>query len=313
MFHVLNQANILKNKFVPFNFSRSLPMQNTSSQSSSKIFSMIRPIIFSAFFLFCCTTALQYAIALYIPKFNILASKGLGKILFTSLIFIHIGLFLIMQTKKFRQKWLDTNILFLKNFKWLKLFFLFFTLFFCLHWLVFGISYFLGFTHFQTLEMLTITSKTFLSIGFGFIATFFLAWTEEVIFRGTFYPYFRQFFGELFSILITSFLFMIVHDITNPLNLLTTQWKLGLGLFLLGVMLNTIFAKTGKLYAGMGAHAGIVFVKVILRRIPFIVYIAPSQLPWWICQDLRQALLVHFLFALISIGLFFCLKKSKTQ
>ena len=44
----------------------------------------------------------------------------------------------------------------------------------------------------------------------------------------------------------------------------------------------------------MGAHAGLVFVKVALRRIPCLVYL--PVLPFWLHIDLRQSHLVHVFF-----------------
>jgi hypothetical protein len=96
---------------------------------------------------------------------------------------------------------------------------------------------------------------------------------------------------------------MLCHDLTNPLNLITKDWKLGLGLFLLGMMLNIIFVITQKLYTGMGAHAGLVFVKVILRRARFLVFLPAAQLPCWVNPDLRQSVLIHIMFVAVNIGL----------
>jgi membrane protease YdiL (CAAX protease family) len=127
-----------------------------------------------------------------------------------------------------------------------------------------------------------------------------LAWTEELIFRGTIFPYFEQFYSTIPSIVLTSLIFMLVHNLKNPLMLLSCDWKLGLGLFLLGVLLNQIFVITRKLYAGMGVHAGLVFVKVVLRRIPFL-----SSVP-----DLRQSYLVHILFLFTIVTLFFVYRKK---
>jgi hypothetical protein len=49
----------------------------------------------------------------------------------------------------------------------------------------------------------------------------------------------------------------------------------------------------------MGAHAGLVFVKVALRRAPLIIF--SQHLPWWVHSDLRQSVLVHAFFMIIII------------
>ncbi len=151
---------------------------------------------------------------------------------------------------------------------------------------------------------LNFSSSLFFKLIWGFIVVFFLAWTEELIFRGTIYLYFAQYFQPLISLLITSTMFMFAHDLSNPLNLVTKNWQLGLGLFLLGALLNIIFITTKKLYTGMGAHAGLVFVKVALRRIPLIMYLPASQLPFWINKDLRMSPLIHLLFFALILVIF---------
>jgi membrane protease YdiL (CAAX protease family) len=171
-------------------------------------------------------------------------------------------------------------------------------LFFALHILTISFFTFYGFA-----EIINYSCKwtIIFSILFGFIATFFLAWTEELIFRGTLYQMFAQNMCPFYASAAASFIFMLAHDLSNPLNLITINWKLGLGLFLLGWLINIIFILTGKLYTGMGAHAGLVFVKVILRRIKIVAFLPATQLPFWVNADLRQSVLIHIFFALIII------------
>jgi membrane protease YdiL (CAAX protease family) len=141
------------------------------------------------------------------------------------------------------------------------------------------------------------------SLLLGFVATFFLAWSEEAIFRGTLYPFLCRSFNPWAGMIATSFIFSLAHNLHNPLGLLTTEWRLGLGLFLLGLLLNTVFALSNKLYVSMGIHAGLVFVKVILRRIPLIT-LAPT-LPWYLHADLRQSTITHLLFIFTIAGIIF--------
>jgi len=51
----------------------------------------------------------------------------------------------------------------------------------------------------------------------------------------------------------------------------------------------------------MGAHAGLVYIKVLLRRIPLITI--PTAIPWWFSPDLRQSIIIHILFALAIVGI----------
>lgn len=268
--------------------------------SAARFFRIMGPVILSALSLFVCFNILQ-PLALWLdPTFSLLANRSIGKIVFTILVLLHIVLLLTTTSKQFFKQFLNTNLLFLRTRQWLKPFFIYFILFFTLHsLLLIGLST-TGYIQLNPQELYLIPSKIG-SLLWGFVATFFLAWTEETIFRGTLYPYFRQKLSELSSILMASLIFMLAHNLTNPLALITDTWKLGLGLFLLGMLLNIIFAMTEKLYIGMGVHAGLVYVKVFLRRIPCITY--ATTLPWWFDIDLRQSFIVHIVFGCAIIVL----------
>lgn len=163
--------------------------------------------------------------------------------------------------------------------------------------------YLSGFSYYNKTQNITFAAIFSLPKGllFSFFIVFLLAWSEEVIFRGMLYSYFAQFYQPFSSIIITSLIFMFAHDLSNPLNLITKNWQLGLGLFFLGILLNLIFVLTGKLYTGIGAHMGLVAVKVFLRRIPLVEFIPEDQLPFWINNDLRQSLVIQALFLVVII------------
>lgn len=262
-----------------------------------QFFDLIGPIIISALSIFIAFIILQPLACWLDPIFNLLASRGIGKIAFVSLVIYQILLLLLLQPKAFLQQFLKTNLYFFTEKNWLKKFFSYFLIFFLFHVLILLFFLFFGFVQYNS-NWGNLNISLVLRIFWGFIATFFLAWTEELIFRGTLYPFFAQKVSPLISLLTTSLIFMFVHDLRNPLNLITKNWELGLGLFLLGALLNIIFISTKKLYTNMGAHAGLVFVKVILRRAPLIIFLPPSFLPFWINKDLRMAPIVHVLFFL---------------
>ena len=212
-------------------------------------------------------------------------------------------LFLGTQSKQFFDNFLERVLFFFVRENWLVRFTRYFLIFFSIHAFILFILYLTGFILYNPSWgnlSVALLAKTL----FGLFVVFMLAWTEELIFRGTIYPYFAQFYKPIPSMLITSTIFMLVHNLTNPLALVTSEWRLGLGLFLLGLFLNQIFVITKKLYTGMGVHAGLVFVKVVLRRAPFLVFIAQSEWPWWLHRDLRQAPLAHALFGIAILFLF---------
>ncbi len=267
------------------------------------------PIVLSVLSLFISFNLIQPLACLLDPTFNLLSSRGIGKIAFTIMVLLQIFLLLACLSQKIFDKFL--GIVFFFNEKaWLSKLTLYFALFLSAH-MLFQISFFfLGYIHYNP-NWGTTNITLLLRIAFGVFVTFFLAWTEEAIFRGMAYTYFNQFWNKTPSMLITSLIFMFSHDLSNPLNLVTKNWKLGLGLFLLGLLLNLIFVTTGNLYTAMGAHMGLVAVKVLFRRAPFFVFASSKNLPFWLHSDLRQSLLVHLLFSIIITIVFIQSRKTK--
>jgi membrane protease YdiL (CAAX protease family) len=262
----------------------------------------VGPIFLSALSLFISYTILQFFAYKLDPAFNLLASRGIPKVAFICMAIYQILLFISIQPKKFLKEFFDRVLFFFVKERWFFSFSYLFISFFLLHSIVLFIFYQQGHILYDP-NGASITTPIILKTLFGLFVVFMLAWTEELIFRGTIYPYFAQYYSPLVSMLTTSLIFMLAHSLKNPLILLTTEWKLGLGLFLLGLLLNQVFVITKKLYTGMGIHAGLVFVKVIIRRMPFL-----KSVP-----DLRQSHLVHILFLCAIIFLFVWYKRSLTS
>ena len=266
------------------------------------------PMLLSVLSIFSAFIILQPIALSLNPSFNLMASRGIGKVAFVSMVIFQLVLFLIVQPLPFLNKCLNTSLFFLKKTTWIKTFFFYFSMFFILHTLLLAFFYNLGYAYYNP-NWGVFNIQLILKLIWGFFVVFMLAWTEETIFRGISYQYIAQQSSKITSVFITSLIFMFAHDLYNPLNLITKNWKLGLGLFLLGFLLNTIFVITGKLYAGMGVHAGLVFVKVVLRRARFII-MPTSGLPFWINSDLRQSLIVHALFLILIFSLILTNKKE---
>jgi membrane protease YdiL (CAAX protease family) len=268
-----------------------------------QVFDAIRPIVISALSILLTFLVVQPLAVWLDPSFSLLSNRGIGKIAFIVLIIFQIILFFSFLPKQFLEKFLQTNFYFFKNKNWIKKFFLYFLIFAFLHILILFFVWATGFANFNH-DLGHLSFKLILRVFFGFFVVFLLAWTEELIFRGTIYLYFAQSLKPIISLLLTSTIFMFAHNISGTLTL-----QLGLGLFLLGTLLNLIFIKTEKLYAGMGAHAGLVFVKVFLRRIPLLVFLPEAQLPFWMSKDLRTSPVIHGLFLILII--FFVIQNRK--
>lgn len=273
-------------------------------------FKSLGPIVLSALSILISFLIIQPPATWLDPSFSLFANRGMGKIGITVLVIAQIIWLLLMAPRTMWRQFVTTNFSFFLSRLWLKTFFVFFTIFFIAH--VFFLGSFLA-TNTATLTLShleLLRPSLFFKIAFGFVATFFLAWTEELIFRGTVFPLVNQHMAAIPSALIASSIFMAAHDLSNPLNLVTIHWKLGLGLFLLGLFLNLIFITTKKLYAGMGAHAGLVFVKVVLRRLPLLAFAPLSAMPWWLDKDLRQAPLTH---SILLVGCLIMILRIRNQ
>lgn len=275
----------------------------------TKLVDVLGPILLSALSLWICFLLIQPIALALDPSYTLLANRSIGKIAFTLIVLIHILLLAAAKPHRWWQQFMHTNVYFLASTHFIKPFFSMFFLFFAGHTLLLLT---LTTTPYATcsLPSLSLVLHKLPNLLFGFVATFFLALTEEAIFRGTLIPLFSHAMSRLGGILLSALIFMLAHNLTAPWELVTTDWALGLGLFLLGTILAQLYTITDTLYMGMGAHAGLVFVKVFLRRIPCIAYTQP--LPWWLHPDLRQSPLVHGLFFVLICLLFWITKRNKT-
>lgn len=275
-----------------------------------RFFDVMGPIVVSALSILITSLIVQPVGLLLDPSFSLLANRGVGKIAFTLIVIINILLLLTTLSKEILAEFLERNLYFISRKSWLRPFFLMFVTFFLIHGILLASFGIMGYVHFDA-SALTLIPKKIFPLLFGFIATFFLAWTEEAIFRGALFLVLRQKLRPFISIVLTSLIFMLAHNLTQPWMLITVDWRLGLGLFLLGMFLNIVYFVTNKLYIGMGIHAGLVYVKVFLRRIPCIEYI--PYLPWWINPDLRQSIVTHILFVAVIIVLVILYRRNLSE
>lgn len=275
-----------------------------------QIHKSVGPILISAFSLLLCISIIKFlSIGLNLPLL-FLSRKGLGKITFISMVVYQIILFMLTLPQPFVVAWYHRCFRFLFKEPWIPPFARFFIAFFVAHILVLYAAFLTGFVEFNN-AWGTFSASLGFKLLIGFFVVFLLAWTEELIFRGTLYFYFARFFSPLTSAVIASCIFSLSHNLASVTTLLTSQWRLGLGLFLLGLLFNLIFIATDKLYYGMGAHAGLVFVKVILRRIPVIACETNRASYWLFAEDLRQAYITHIMLLSAIIGIIWFLKKQK--
>lgn len=260
----------------------------------------MRPVILSALSILITFLLLQPVALRLDASFSLLSSRSVGKIALTVIVLLHIALLVAFVSRTLLYKILDATVLFFQSKKWIKPFFIYFFSFFIIHSLLLCALLATPYVVSNPAALSLLPAKLG-SLLWGFVATFFLAWTEETIFRGALFQILLDTLSPLASIIATSAIFMLAHNLTNPLAMVTTNLSLGVGLFLLGMFLNTVFFITKKLYIGMGIHAGLVFVKVVLRRVPLVTF--SPILPWWLHPDLRMSYITHTLFAIVIVGL----------
>lgn len=273
---------------------------------SEKIIQFFGPVVLSALSIVGNFFFISFIMSFIDPALSLFATRGIGKITSTLVVLVHIAVFASTWPQELWDVFKQRCLLFLTKKTWHKSFLQIFGLFAGIH-LVILLA--LGLTPYAqfVLNINVITPKILLSVLFGFIATFFLALTEEIIFRGLVLIHFQQYMNNFWAVIASAVIFSLAHDITAPWNLLSSDILLGVGLFLLGILLAQVACISGGLVHGMGLHAGLVFIKVIHRRIPLIDY--SDTLPWWLNGDLRQSLLIHLLFLSAIITLFFFYRK----
>lgn len=88
------------------------------------------------------------------------------------------------------------------------------------------------------------------AIFIAFIFFLFQGMYEEVLFRLYLMPHFSKALGNIFSILFTSFLFMLLHGLNNSMNPMSY-----LNLFLFGMVFAVIYYRTGNAWLIGAGHS----------------------------------------------------------
>lgn len=269
----------------------------------NRVFAIVKLLLMAlSILLVCCI--LEPILSQFGPHYSLLSRRDFGKITFLIIVILHFGALIYLTSKDLFKDLIDRTLLFFVKDKW---------------FLPFLKSFFLAVLTFTALFLVLLSLKKIQIVSplplfqrecaedfiFGIMAAFTLAWSEELIFRGALYRYFTHHsFSPFWGALITSVVFSLSHNLTSPWSLVWPNWRLGLGLFLLGFLLNLIYIVSDKLYVNMGAHAGLVAAgRVVRRAFPFYVLALP--LPWWLNEDLRSSFVVQALFLSLIVFLLF--------
>ena len=133
------------------------------------------------------------------------------------------------------------------------------------------------------------------------LVVFVLATTEELIFRGFVLRYLR--WSEalpvtIAAIIVSAIIFSLAHTIARTTEPITIQ--LLIGLFMLGLLLASVYIATGSIACSIGIHAGLLGCKVVARKLRLFEVATDT---WWLAdKDLRTSPLVWLLFAVMSLA-----------
>lgn len=270
----------------------------------------LRSVIGSAASFFVSAIIIHFFACQLDPSFSLLLTRGVGKAALMWAAIVQICCFIAIQQPSFSSSFWRTAVSWPLRCKDLTLWGRFFTLFAGLHVIILSAYWATGHAHWFA-DALPLLIRRWPILLIGFVGTFLLAWSEELIFRGLLFQHFGRTLPLLTSAVLSSFIFAILHDLHNPLRLLTCHWQLGFGLFLLGMFLTYIRVWQNSIAASAGVHAGMVFIKVVLRKVPLLPIAAGS--PHLFPIDLRESLILHALLLAGCIVLHAHIKQKRSS
>ena len=136
-----------------------------------------------------------------------------------------------------------------------------------------------------------------------------LASVEETIFRAFLLRYLRyddSFWVTFGAVVVSSAIFSVSHLVA-----LSHVWHLiGMaslltGLFLIGLLLGTVYVATGSLACSIGVHCGLLGFKVILIRTD-VINLVPD---WLVNDDIRRSPLAWLVFFAATLAIVLCRRR----
>lgn len=172
---------------------------------------------------------------------------------------------------------------------------------------VYLVAWLLGFVHFsqEAWDALSwrIAERTMVAL----LVVLVLATTEELIFRAFIMRYVRTDTSAAVTVgavVFSSLIFAAVHNPTDLAAWFTAEeFPLFVGLFLLGVLLCTVYIVTGSFWGAVAVHSALLGSKVFLRRTHLLEVDTGA---WWLSDsaDIRRAPLVWLLFAGMALAVY---------
>lgn len=147
--------------------------------------------------------------------------------------------------------------------------------------------------------------RAFRSTVTAMLVMLVLVTAEELIFRGFVLRYLRWSPARnvtVAAVLVAAAIFSLSHTVSLGSRLGGDDLpNLLFGLFMLGLLLGTVYVATGSLYCAMGIHAALLGFKVLLRKTKFIEY-SDSALTGG--NDLRTGPVIWLIMLAFIVGFF---------
>lgn len=131
-------------------------------------------------------------------------------------------------------------------------------------------------------------------------SAFGVAATEDILFRGFFFQTLLKDIPKWPAIVITGIIFGFFHKLNQPLDFLTIPYDAMLfgGVFALNILLCFAYLKSGGLYLPIGIHSGLVFAKVVFRKLKIMHVLEDDSFLFGLGGDARRGFLAWALFVL---------------
>jgi uncharacterized protein len=144
---------------------------------------------------------------------------------------------------------------------------------------------------------------------------FMIALTEEILFRGFFLQTLLKDLPVWMAVVITGIIFVFFHKLGSIQDfwLIPYDAMLAGGIFALHLLLTAAYFKTKLLYLPLGIHSGLVFGKVVFRKLKLIEVIEPESFWFGLGGDARRGFLAWILFVSGILVLRFLITKREKK
>lgn len=143
--------------------------------------------------------------------------------------------------------------------------------------------------------------------GLSAMSSFPLAMTQQLIVSGYLLWVFRQRYGRAVSVLAVATIFVVLHELNDPLDLVRAEnLNTVVGLFLVAAFLASLRLACGNILLPAGLLAGWLFARKLLTKADVLSLESPELKPWLLPHgDVREAPLMWVFLVAATAGVAF--------